>query len=114
MFDWIKSIFSPAVDLIDELHVSEEEKLKLRNELAKIKSQMHAKTIDLMKAEASSEHTITAIWRPVTSIALVTMIVCDGFGFIDAPVQVYDLTQVFLGVYGGGRALEKISKSVKK
>lgn len=114
MFDFISSIFKPAANLVDELHVSEEEKGKLRNEFARIQSDIHAKTVELAKAEASSEHFITSSWRPICALILFTLILVDGFGFIKAPPQVYDLAQIFLGVYGGGRSLEKVVKGIKK
>lgn len=114
LFDFIGSIFKPAVDLIDEIHVSDEERLKLRNELVSIQANMQAKSIELMKAEASSEHFIVAAWRPLCAISLFILILLDGFGFVVAPPQVYSLAEMFLGIYGGGRSLEKIAKAVKK
>ena len=113
MFEWIGALFKPAVDLIDELHVSDEEKGKLRNEFARIKASMHEKSIDLMKAEAASEHWIVAAWRPMCAIMLFSLIVADAYGFAKAPAQVYDLANIFLGTYAGGRSLEKIGKIVK-
>jgi hypothetical protein len=110
----IAGIFKPAANLIDELHVSDEERGKLRNELAKIQAQMQSKSVELMSAEANSKHLITSIWRPVCSIILFVLILLDGFKVIEAPTQVYDLASTFLSVYAGGRSLEKISKLVKK
>lgn len=114
IFSWIGSIFQPAANLIDEIHVSDEERLKLRNELANIQMQMHSKTTDLMKAEASSDHWIVASWRPLCALSLFGLILGDGFELVKAPQQVYDLAELFLGIYGGGRSLEKIAKGVKK
>jgi hypothetical protein len=114
MIDFIKSIFGPAERIIDELHVSEEEKGKLRNQLAKIQSDVHAKSVELMTAEAKSDNWLTSSWRPICALVLFTLILLDGFAFIKAPVQVYELAQIFLGVYGGGRSLEKAIKGFKK
>ena len=115
IFSFIGDIFKPAADLIDNLHVSDEERGQLANEMAKIQAQVHAKTTELMSAEASSPHVITAIWRPVCCIVLVGIILADGhFGF-KASEQVYVLAQTFLSVYGGGRSLEKMaSKFIKR
>jgi len=109
----IGSIFKPAVELIDNLHVSDEERGKLKNELAKIQSEMHKESIKLMTAEANSTYMLTSIWRPICALVLFALILLDGFGVISAPVQVYELAQVFLGAYAGGRSLEKIAKAVK-
>ena len=98
MLDFISNIFKPAAKLIDDLHVSDEERGKLQNELAKIQAQMQSKSVELMKAEAS--------------LILFTLILLDGFEAIKAPSQVYDLATTFLGVYGGGRSLEKLGKAI--
>jgi hypothetical protein len=113
MFDWIKSIFSPAADLIDNLHTSEEEKGKLRNELAKIQSQMHSKSVELMTAEVKSDHFLVAAWRPLCVLTLISLIVADAYGWAKAPQQIYDLANMFLTTYAGGRSLEKIIKAKK-
>ena len=113
ILSWISGIFSPAANLIDELVTSDEERLKLHNELANIKAQVHAKTTDLMIAEAKSDHWIVASWRPLCALSLFVLILLDGFKVVDAPDQVYNLAELFLGVYSGGRSLEKIVSKVK-
>ena len=113
MLDFIKAIFKPATELIDNLHVSDEERGKLRNEFAKIQYQVHKTTADLMIAEANSPHLITSIWRPICALILFSLILLDGFGVISAPDQVYELAKIFLGVYSGGRSLEKVAKLIK-
>ncbi|MCK4500651.1 hypothetical protein KAU11_09135 [Candidatus Babeliales bacterium] len=114
MFDFISNIFKPATELIDELHVSDEERGKLQSELSKVQAKMQEESAKLMIAEASSDHWIVAAWRPVCAIVLFTLILLDGFKIVEAPTQVYDLAELFLGVYGGGRSLEKISKQIGK
>jgi len=114
VFDFISDIFKPATSLIDNLHTSDEEKLKLRNELAKIKSQMHEKSVSLMTAEVKSDHFIVAAWRPLCVLTLIGLIVVDAYGFAKAPPQIYDLANLFLTTYAGGRSLEKITKAIKK
>lgn len=114
MLDFIKSIFGPAERIIDELHVSEEEKGKLRNEFARIQADMHAKSVDLMKAEASSDHFIVAAWRPLCAILLFSIIMLDAYSIGNAPEQVYSLAEIFLTTYAGGRSLEKVTKAFKQ
>lgn len=113
MLDLIAGLFKPAAKLIDDLHVSDEERGKLRNELAKIQENMQKESIKLMTAEANSSHMLTSIWRPICALILFGLILLDGFGAISAPTQVYELAQVFLGAYAGGRSLEKVAKAVK-
>ena len=114
MLDFIKSIFGPAERIIDELNVSDEERGKLRNELAKIQSNVHAESVKLMTAEANSDNKLTSSWRPIASLSLFVLILADGFGLVQAPPQVYELAQVFFGAYAGGRSLEKIANRIKK
>lgn len=114
LFSFISDIFKPAAELVDKLHVSDAERMQLRNELVKIQSGMHEKSIDLMKAEASSDHWIVAAVRPICTLILFILILCDAYGLADAPPQVYDLAQMYMGIYAGGRSLEKISNAVMK
>ena len=113
MFSWIKDIFGDATKLVDNLHTSEEEKLKLRNELAKIQSQMHSKSVELMSAEVKSEHFIVAAWRPMCVLLLIGLIIADAYGFAKAPPQIYELANLFLTTYAGGRSIEKVTKAIK-
>lgn len=113
MFSWIKDIFGDATKMVDNLHTSEEEKLKLRNELAKIQSQMHSKSVELMSAEVKSDHFIVAAWRPMCVLLLIGLIIADAYGFAKAPPQIYDLANLFLTTYAGGRSIEKVTKAIK-
>ncbi len=47
ILSFISSIFKPAVDLVDELHTSDEEKGNIRNQLAAIQAGVQDKIIDL-------------------------------------------------------------------
>lgn len=125
LLDFIGSIFKPVTDTIDEIHVSDEERGKLRNKLAKIQADVQTKLIDLegkrlealskvQVAEASSKHLITSIWRPISSLMFVIVITLGAFHIIQKPdKEFYDLATLFLGVYGGGRSLEKLGEVVK-
>lgn len=122
---FISGIFTPAANLIDNLHTSTEEKQQLRNELAKIQSDTLAKMSDLeMKrldavskvqvAESQSKFWITAAWRPICSMGLVAIVIVASFGLIPKPdSDFYNLVNTFLGVYAGGRSLEKIGSVLK-
>lgn len=124
LFDFIGNIFKPASDLVDSLHTSDEERLKLENELAKIKEAALEKMTELEKArldalskvqvaEANSKHTIVAIWRPVSSLSMVAIIVAASFNLIPTPSQeFYELAQIFLGAYVSSRGIEKVAASI--
>lgn len=114
MLGFIKSIFGSAERIVDELHVSEEEKAKLRNEFAKIQLGMHSKSVELMKAEASSDHWIVAAVRPISTLVLMSIIVADAYGWAEAPPEIYGLAEIFISVYASGRSFEKAVKVWKK
>ena len=124
LFDFISNIFSPAAKIVDELHTSEEEKLKLKNELAKIQGKAQDKILNyesklaeyrhkLLIAEANSPHPFVAMWRPICSTALVTIIVLAYFGLCQPGPELYKLAEIFLGAYVGGRTIEKIVSASK-
>lgn len=114
MLGLIANLFKPAVDLIDNLHVSEEEKGKLKNEMIKLETQLHKQVSEVVKAEASSEHFFTSAWRPALIVLLTAAVLLDGHFGIVMNDKIYVLLETFLGVYGGGRSLEKIARFIKK
>jgi hypothetical protein len=124
ILSFISGLFKPAVDLIDDLNLSGEEKGKLRNELAQIQSQAQKQMLEyegkvvearskLMIAEAQSPHVITATWRPICCICLIAIVVLAAFGIGNPDKEVYELTKILLGVYSSGRTLEKVVKVSK-
>ncbi len=124
IFSFISNLFKPAADLVDSLHVSDEERGKLRNQLAEIQSRAQKQMLDyeskvvearskLMVAEAQSPHLITAIWRPVACLSLIAMVVLSAYGIGNPDKEVYELTKILLGAYASGRTLEKVVKVSK-
>lgn len=124
LFDFIGDIFRPATDLVDDLVVTDEERMALRNELADIQAKAQAKILELEKAkvealanvqvaEASSKFWLTATWRPLSILILMTLVVLGSFGIIQIGPEISELLKLLFGVYAGGRSLEKISSVVK-
>lgn len=73
---------------------------------------------DVVKAEAQSEHWLTANWRPITMLIFVGLVVARWFGY-SAPgiteaeyLSLYDLIKIGLGGYVVGRSAEKIVPAV--
>ena len=122
---FISGIFAPAADLIDNLHTSEEEKGKIRIEIARIQGEVLNKTTELemarldavskvQVAESQSKFWITAAWRPMASLMFVIVITLSSFGIIPKPEkEFYDIAMLFLNVYSGGRSLEKFGSVLK-
>lgn len=124
---FIGTIFKPAVDLIDDLHLSKEEEATLKNELEKIQVQVKEKVIDLesktiegqakiIEAEARSDSWLTKNWRPMVIMSLFCLIVLDYFGVSSSdglPEQAWRTIDIALGGYIGGRSVEKVARIVK-
>lgn len=125
--DLVVGIFKPAADLIDALHTSEEEKLQKKNELLQIqaaamdaaltyeKDLMNAKA-NIVHAEASSEHWLTATWRPIVMLGLFSLVMLDSFGWLPNRLsnEAWMLLQIGLGGYVVGRSVEKGIKTFKQ
>lgn len=124
LFDFIGNIFNPVAKIVDEIHVSDEERMTLRNELARIQKDAMTKFGELEQArlnalakvqvaEANSKHWLQGNWRPITSITLVTLIVLGSFGIVTLNQEIYKLAEIFLGAYTASRGIEKVSAALK-
>jgi len=125
IFELIKGIFKPAVELVDELHTSEEEKLQqkavmlnsyvtaIENGLEYEKENL-AQRAAIVEAEAKSEHWLAATWRPITMLTFVALVVADQTGILHFRLagEAWLLLQVGLGGYVVGRSAEKVGTSI--
>jgi hypothetical protein len=117
---FIKDIFKPAANLIDDLHTSVEEKGKIKEALDTIASNVVGQFIELqtkyleaqssvIKAEANGSSWIQRNWRPVTMLTFVVLIVLDALGWTSRPLspEFMELVKYGLGGYVVGRSIEK-------
>lgn len=124
--DLIAGIFKPAANLIDELHTSEEERLKAQGHLLDVQAAAMQKVFDyetemieakgkIIHAEASSKHWLTANWRPITMLTFLTLVVGDSLGWLpnDLNQEAWVLLEIGLGGYVVGRSGEKIARIMK-
>src|SRR5210317_1735919 len=118
----ISSIFKPAVELVDELHTSEEEKLiqkakTLSTYADALQAGLDYETANLkqraaiVEAEAKSEHWLTATWRPITMLTFLGLVVLDQTGQLPfrLAAEAWTLLQLGLGGYVVGRSAEKVA-----
>ena len=137
---WITEIFSSSVGtvidsvgkIVDNLHTSDDEKLKAKAELLKLQTEFELKTkeIDLQYEQevskrwvSDNEHIVTRLTRPAIvlwSFALLTIVMLlDGnigeFTINEAYIPLLETIVVTSVVaYMGGRSVEKVTKTVKK
>ena len=121
--DLIAGVFKPAVELVDDLHTSEEEKLAAKQALLEVQAAAIDNALDyeakqlaakasVVEAEAKSEHWVTASWRPIMMLTFLGLIVGEAFGLLHVEQLHEDmwlLLQIGMGGYVGGRSVEKIT-----
>ena len=125
LLNLVQSIFKPAVELIDEVHTSQEEKLQHKERLLVTQAAVIDQVLQyekdsfesrskIIEAEARSEHWLTAVWRPITMLTFLALCVGDSLGLLASPLrdEAWMLLQLGLGGYVVGRSAEKITKSV--
>jgi len=131
----IAGIFQPAVDLVDNVHTSTEEKLQLRNELLKIQNDMISKITDFFTKVLEAQAEILKVelsgswlqrnWRPLLMIGISTAVLNNlllvpylnaifGWSVITTVTpELWNMLTIGLGGYVGGRSVEKIVETIK-
>jgi len=121
IFNFISNIFKPAVDLVDELHTSDEEKLTLEREIRKVENAFNGKILEyeskllqsrsvIIQSESTGRSWLQRNWRPITMLTFLILVVCDSFGLLTFRLsdEAWILLQIGLGGYVVGRSAEKI------
>lgn len=134
LLSFIGDIFKPAADLIDNVHTSSEEKMQLRNALAKIEADVTMKTLDLegkmlelngklaesmskvAAAEAESESWFVRHYRPMIITSMFLMIVLESAGILKTqlPEMFWQIFAAAFGVMTVGPSVAKSGASVVK
>ena len=79
---------------------------------------IYAGQVEIVKAEAQSEHFLAACWRPILMLTFGGLIVARWLGF-SAPniteaevLKLWDIVQLGLGGYVIGRSVEKVVPAI--
>ncbi len=127
----VGGFFEPAAKLIDDLHTSDEERLKIKESLALIEEGIVMKILEystkileydnkvmelqakVITAESTGKSWIQRNWRPVTMLVFLFLVVCDSFGWLKFRLaeDAWDLLKIGLGGYVVGRTAEKVIPS---
>lgn len=127
----IGDIFQPAMNLIDEVHTSDEERLAMKAKMLElqIKAASQAQEYDkqlleakatIITAEAKGESWIQRSWRPVMMLWFGFLVGLHWFGLTpdglsEATINnLFLLVQIGLGGYVVGRSAEKVADRIGK
>lgn len=129
ILDIVMGMFKPAADLIDEIHTSDHERLieqrkqfevqvELLDNVLEYEIENLDRRLQVVKAEAQSEHWLTANWRPITMLTFLAIVVMDYAGQAlgsnsHMAEEMWLLIQIGLGGYVAGRSGEKVIKTWK-
>lgn len=125
IFKAVGSIFKPIADTIDNLHTSEEERLKAKSELTGVQANVALKWMEMEKAamdlqakivQAEMQHGnwLTRTWRPIVMLTFTAIIVLAWFGYTPTNMPYEMMGTLFsvikwgLGGYVVGRSAEKV------
>lgn len=132
LLSFIGDIFKPAADLVDNVHTSSEEKLQLRNTLAKIEADVTVKTLELegkvlelqgklaeaasqqAVAEASSESWLVRNYRAIIITSMFVLIICQSFGLLkmELPEVFWQIFAAAFGVMSVAPKLGGVAKTI--
>jgi hypothetical protein len=124
MFDSAKGLVGSIGDSIDKNVTSEEERVKIKGEFAKIATdyqvQMAQKKAELIKSEMNGNK-LQRSWRPILFLSFGAIVIYEyffspifNFPTANLPTDFWDLLSV--GIGGGviGRSAEKISTAISE
>jgi len=126
-FGLVSSIFKPAAELIDAIHTSDEERLKVKQAMFELQVQAfqkaeeyETKLLDAKKtiitAEAQSQSWIARNWRPITMLTFLVLVVMDSLALLPFRLagEAWTLLQIGLGGYVVGRSAEKVTNVISR
>ena len=127
IFSLVTGIVTPLANLIDKLHPSDEERLKIKAEMFLLQSEFASKVMayeqqlleakaKVITAEANGQSWLQRTWRPITMLTFLVLVVCDSFGLLAFRLsdQAWTLLQIGLGGYVAGRSLEKVTPALMR
>ena len=129
IWSFLTSLISPVTNLIDELHTSDEERLKIKAEMFKLQTEITGKVIEyetklldaqskIILSEAGGESWLQRNWRPMMMIWFAILLGMFWFGItppnINQPIidHLFNLLELGIGGYIIGRSAEKIIPQV--
>mgnify|MGYP001607602030 CR=1 FL=1 len=122
----ITGVFKPVADLIDNLHTSEEERLKIKQQMFDAQTQLYMQALEsetqqveakavIIKAEAEGQSWMQRNWRPSMMYVFILIILWNYLiapiakqPILELPPGMWDLMYIAMGGYVAGRTIEKV------
>lgn len=131
IFSFVSTIITPITDLIDGLHTSDEERLKIKQQvheanirlgeqLLKYEADRISHQADIIKAEATGHSWLQRNWRPLIMVFFAVMLGSHWLGYTPENItqetlnHLFDLLKIGIGGYIVGRSAEKIIPQIIK
>lgn len=116
----ISRVWPDPQDQAEELRKLEE--LRQKADLAELQAyiQVMQARLSVIQTEASSEHFLTANWRPIVMLVFTGLIVARWFGLSAEGItereyiEIWEILKLGIGGYVVGRSAEKVMKEYKK
>lgn len=126
----ITGIIGGVGDIIDNLHTSDEEKLKARMQLAQAEMEFKQRLLaadaewaraqaDVIKTEAQGDSWLQRNWRPILMLTFTFIIAWNyilspifSVEAVPIPTDMWELLKIGIGGYIMGRSAEKIAPAV--
>lgn len=129
IWSFLSNLVAPIATLIDGVHTSEEEKLKIKAEMFKLQAEITSKVMDyesklmdaqasVVLAEAKGDGWLQKNWRPLMMVWFAVLLGMYWFGITPPNItqetlnQLFTLIQIGIGGYIVGRSAEKIIPQV--
>jgi len=125
IIDGVSGAINSVGNAVDNLITSDEEKGKISLELLELKSKIITTLVDaeqeiaeqrakVIKSEAEGKSWLQRMWRPLTMVTFLGLIVLDMFEILtkDLPEQAWTLLSIGMGGYIVGRSAEKVVPKV--
>lgn len=113
------TVLLPVVsEILDRVMPDEKERTEAKLKVLEMAQTGEKLRADIVKSEASSEHWLTAAWRPITMVTFVILIICRWFGLTSDSiseaeyVKLWNIVEIGLGGYVIGRTVEKITPTI--
>lgn len=119
----------PVTNMVDEMHTSKEEKMRMQIELERTKNVITNQVVEAQKeiivAEAKGGW-LQRNWRPILMLSIVAIVVNNYLVYpylslftskaviLELPEKLWNLMMIGVGGYVAGRSAEKITDTLKK